>query len=67
MRVFFGILLTLCIICVVYLLTAPPSHEEFIRQEQIDFIEGGDIRKAEYIDSLEKRIDSLENELHGIK
>lgn len=67
MRLFFAALLTLCIACVIYLLTAPPSHEEFIRQQQVEFIEGGDIRRAEYVDSLEKRIDSLENVLHGIK
>lgn len=67
MRVFFGILLTFCIVCVIYLLTAPPSHEEFIRKEQIEFIEGGDIRRSEYVDSLEKRILYLEGLLYGSK
>lgn len=35
----------------------------FFEQDHQEFIQGGDIQKAELIDSLQDRIDSLELEL----
>lgn len=61
MKISYWVFAILCIIGIVYMFLSRTAREP----EKIEFIQGGDIEKAHYIDSLEKRILQLEDSLYS--